>query len=92
MITPTKTILTRRNVLRGMFAMPAIVAFDHIMPVKLFVPPPVRKFIIEIEAINDEGKTIIFAGYKMVSEHIWTAPFKGKSQEEAGIFYQPEVA
>lgn len=32
-------IITRRNVMRGLFATPAIVAFDNIMPVKLFDIP-----------------------------------------------------
>lgn len=36
MITPSKKILTRRNVLRGMFAAPAIIAIDNLMPVKAY--------------------------------------------------------
>src|SRR5215212_5400681 len=31
--------LTRRSLLRGLFAAPAIVAVNNIMPVKLWVPP-----------------------------------------------------
>lgn len=36
MITPQKKILTRRNILRGMFAAPAIIAIDNLMPVKAY--------------------------------------------------------
>ena len=36
MITPSKKILTRRNILRGMFAAPAIIAIDRLMPVKAY--------------------------------------------------------
>ena len=31
-------LIARRNVLRGLFAMPAIVAIDHIMPIKVDKP------------------------------------------------------
>jgi len=34
-------MITRRNLLRGLFAAPAIVAVENIMPIKLIVPDPI---------------------------------------------------
>jgi len=34
-------MITKRNLLRGLFAAPAIVAVENIMPIKLIVPDPI---------------------------------------------------
>ncbi len=38
--------LTRRSLLRGLFAAPAVVAVQNIMPVKLWVPPPALPLLL----------------------------------------------
>ena len=45
-------LITRRSLVRGMFAMPAIVAFDNIMPVKVWAEPHPRIIIPKIKMIE----------------------------------------
>jgi hypothetical protein len=47
-------MITKRNLLRGLFAAPAIVAVQNIMPIKLFVPDPI--------IMPYKGKAIFDAG------------------------------
>lgn len=51
--------LSRRSLLRGLFAMPAVVAVQNIMPVRLWVPPKPPKIIVPevILQASDDGVT-----------------------------------
>jgi hypothetical protein len=44
-------LITKRNLLRGMFAMPAIVMIDNIMPVKLFDIPKRPEYTLVPESV-----------------------------------------
>ena len=53
------TIITRRNFLRGAFATPAIIAYDRLMPVKLWKPLPPHCDPILMGLIRQVNPTLI---------------------------------
>ena len=54
MIIPSKKILTRRNILRGMFAAPAIIAIDNLMPVKAYASL-IKPVSYKVKITHDES-------------------------------------
>ena len=63
MIIPSKKILTRRNILRGMFAAPAIIAIDNLMPVKAY------------SFINPDPNVVLYKGIQKLDHAIFYCPY-----------------
>lgn len=63
MIAPQKKILTRRNILRGMFAAPAIIAIDNLMPVKAY------------SFINPDPNVVLYKGIQGIDSAFVYCPY-----------------
>jgi hypothetical protein len=47
------SIITRRSLLRGLFAMPAIVAADRLMPIRGLILPDVELVMPDVQTIRN---------------------------------------
>lgn len=75
MITPQKKILTRRNILRGMFAAPAIIAIDNLMPVKAYSFVSRDPNAIRYKGIQQSDAAFFYCPYiPLIDPDPWFAP------------------
>jgi hypothetical protein len=51
-------IITRRNVLRGMFATPAIIAIDRLMPLSFMQPSYLDPMLLKILGVQPMGNAV----------------------------------
>jgi hypothetical protein len=83
-------LITRRSIVRGMFAMPAIVAFDNIMPIKVWAEPPI---ILPYKGISAFEAGMFYCPYIPLEMEITKVTSEGKRKlSEEWTFEQPQVA
>lgn len=84
-------IITRRNILRGMFAAPAIIAIDNLMPVKAYaklIQCDISDFkvVCDLPQVPGGKSDCVY-----VPESIWIAPYKGEETYSIALVYSPYI-
>ena len=66
-------MISKRNLLRGLFAAPAIIAIDRLMPIKSFIIPPSNTYLDQITALmNDAMSYNLFEPNDVISRRCVT--------------------